>query len=227
MDGTENKQDTTATSTLPAASDDKQGTSKETPQTFTMEQVKAMQEKAVNDYASRTGRKEENLTKREKAIQEAEAQRQKEAEDKELAFLTDATKDNPKEMQTLLDWKKAQADKVRAYNAERAEVQPLIDVIKELGFNNAESLRQTLTHAKAAEFESLVNKVASENNVDAVALKDGAEEMGLKDEAKIKKLATSMPKKTVVSNLDSGKTTGGTKELTQGEKLKLRYPTMK
>jgi hypothetical protein len=77
MNGPETRQDSGVKPNTTVASAAKQG-NLEIPHTFTEEEVKPKELKAVNDYVSRTSRREEELTKREQEIKDWEARWQKE-----------------------------------------------------------------------------------------------------------------------------------------------------
>ena len=192
MDGTENKRDTGATQNLPAASANTQGTS-EKAQTFTRADI----DKAVSDYASRTGRIEETMKRRqaeldakEKAIQDAEQAR-------ELAEL-EAVKDKPEEL-SLVQRKQRLAGEIRTYMADKAA----------FAAEKAEWQSQ-IAEAKAARFEAEVAGIAAKHQVDGELLKAWIGERRVSDLNLIEDRASLMPKKqATAAHIDSGKTAGG------------------
>jgi hypothetical protein len=200
MDGTGTKQDTGATQHLPTASATEQGTS--TPKTFTEEQVVERELKAVSDYASRTGRAEETLIKREQTVKEFETRKAKEEQERELAAL-EAVKDKPEELSIVERRRKLAAD-IRAYNAEAEKFQA------EKALHTAE-----LAEAKTGRFEMAISGVAEKNNVSGNVLKDWAAKRGITDLGLIEDYASVMPKKTVVIIPDSGKNAGGGEDISR------------
>ncbi len=200
MDGTGTKQDTEATQNLPTASATEQGTS--TPETFSEEQVVARELKAVSDYASRTGRVEETLIKREQIVKEAEARKAKEEQERELAEL-EKVKDKPEELSIIQRRQKLAGD-IRAYNAEVEKFQA------EKALHTAE-----LAEAKTSRFEMAIAGIAEKNNVSTAILKEWSAKRGITDLGLIEDYASVMPKKTAVIVPDSGKNAGGGEDISR------------
>jgi len=200
-------------------------------QTLTPE-VQELINKAIHDDRMKAGRSEAAIKKqqaeierREAVIKEAEAKRQKQEEERELAEL-EAAKDKPDEL-PLIQRKQALAKDIRAFNAEKAQYQAIIDVLKELGVNDAESVKSQLTSVKETAYEMAVFEAATKQGVDADVLKDKADRLKIRDKESIEELASVMPKKAKIEPPDTGKTAGGGQAKTYEEKLKDRYPSMK
>lgn len=163
--------------------------------------------KAVSDELTLRGRKYGDLTKREKAIQEAEERRAKETEERELEEL-ESVRDKPEEL-SLLQKKQSVAKTIRAFNAEKSQVQPILDTLKEFDITDADELRKLISETKETGFNATISEVSAKHKVDATVLKTKAERLGLKDRVLIDELASTMYKTTEIKSVDSGKSSGG------------------
>jgi len=185
--------------------------------------IQALIEKAIHDDRMTEGRKLKNveareaaLTPREKAIQEAEARRQQEAQEREAAELDEALNEVPEAQREA---KKANLKSViqktqdarKALDADLRQYRPILDTLKELGITDGETLRQTVLTSRATALEMTVFTIAEKNGVSAELLKDKAARLKITDEAGLNEIASVMPKKAEVHEVDSGKTTGGEK----------------
>jgi len=189
MDGTENLKGTSGKSQ--DSSKGEQGTSEQTPETFTKAQV----DKIKSDALAEVGRTAKALEEREDKI----AQWKKEQE----AAQEEAARDDPVALKQLrqkqkLDAQEADFNKLKA------------DHEKWWGERQAE-----VEEVKTTKFEIAVFNIAQKNGVDASTLKDAAVEFNLTTEEQIESLAKRLAKgePTKSMKLDSGKTTGGGKDL--------------
>jgi len=196
MDGTENLKGTSGKSQ--DSSKGEQGTSEQTPETFTKAQV----DKIKSDALAEVGRTAKALEEREKAIKSQTdeiAQWKKEQE----AAQEEAARDDPVALKQLrqkqkLDAQEADFNKLKA------------DHEKWWGERQAE-----VEEVKTTKFEIAVFNIAQKNGADASTLKDAAVEFNLTTEEQIESLAKRLAKgePTKSMKLDSGKTTGGGKDL--------------
>ena len=196
------------------------GQTSQTPETFTREQV----EKELSDRLTEAGRTatalekaKADIAKRETAVKEAEAKRQREDEERELRELEEATKEDPEVKPTLLAYKKKLAEKARNLIEEKAEIERRK---AELEANEA-GYSERFKKAATVELESMVFAAAAKHKVDANILKDKVDRLKLKDEESIDVIASAMPKKAGTTKTDSGKTIGGedTSNLSPKEKI--------
>ena len=201
-------------------SDGKDGNTSKAPETFTREQV----EKELSDRLTEAGRTatalekaKADIAKRETAVKEAEAKRQREDEERELRELEEATKEDPEVKPTLLAYKKKLAEKARNLIEEKAEIERRK---AELEANEA-GYSERFKKAATVELESMVFAAAAKHKVDANILKDKVDRLKLKDEESIDVIASAMPKKAGTTKTDSGKTIGGedTSNLSPKEKI--------
>ena len=180
-------------------------TSKETPQTYTEEQIRNM----VSDALSEAGRDAQTLEKRETSIKAREdAIRAK--EDTQEAAELEKLKEDPDALAAYKDKKvikqeRAQLERDKAEHA--AEIQA----------------------AREAQKEIIVWQVASAKSIDPMRLKTLSDKFSIEGKEKLEELADEIGsgKTDKQIDVDSGMTTGGTGEKSEDQKLKDRYPTMK
>ena len=189
MDGTENLKGTSGKSQ--DSSKGEQGTSEQTPETFTKAQV----DKIKSDALAEVGRTAKALEEREDKI----AQWKKEQE----AAQEEAARDDPVALKQLRQKQKLDAQEAN-FNKLKADHE------KWWGERQAE-----VEEVKTTKFEIAVFNIAQKNGVDASTLKDAAVEFNLTTEEQIESLAKRLAKgePTKSMKLDSGKTTGGGKDL--------------
>ncbi len=194
--------DTKQTSTS-AASSEGQKASTSTPQTFTEEQVKAREQKAISDALAKAGREAKAIETAKADITAREAkvkQWEKEREDAELDRVSNEAPEDQRE--TTKGQLKAYKDRLRA---ERQEIDK-----REAALKAKESEWEGLINeTKATKFEVAVFTLAEKYGVSADVLKDKAAKLNITDMEAVEELASVMPKKTVIEEPDSGKTAGG------------------
>ena len=191
--------DAKQTQTSATPSETQGASTSQQPETFTKAEV----EKMVSDKLAAAGRAAKALESKEKSIRDRESALAKWEAEREEALLESVASEKPEEKITLKAFKdKLRADKQaltaqqEAFNKERAEWEGAI------------------TDAKQTRFESGINTLATKHGVSAEVLKSKATKFGITDMTAIEELAEVMPKKIVAEKPDSGKTTGGTSQLT-------------
>lgn len=184
-DGTEEQQNSSVATQ--DASKGKQGTSKETPETFTRE----ARDKAVQDALSVAGRTAKAFEAREQRVKDSEAKavlKQKERDDAEL----EAAKDDPAEL-TLVQ------------RRQQVKARELASEAKERDITAREVIAQEKEDAaKATQFEIKVFDIATKYELKPDMLK----ELGITDIDQLEKVAKVLSTK-VATGPDPGGTIGG------------------
>ena len=189
-----------AKQTLPSAtpSDGKTGSTSQATPTFTEEQVKAREQKAVSDALAKAGRETKTLETARNALEKDKADLAKWKQEKEDAELDSIAEATPEQKQELKAYKAKLREKAQAI-AEREKAL----AAKEVEWGGK------ITEAETTKFEVSVYTIAAKNNVSAELLKDWAAKYNISDMELIEDRAALMPKKVVIPVPDTGKTTGG------------------
>jgi vacuolar-type H+-ATPase subunit I/STV1 len=198
MDGTETEQGEQQTSISEAPSAAQQGTP-DSPRTFTREQVT----KQISDALARAGREAKALEAAKADITAREARLKAWEQEREDAELGDLTSD-PAEKLTL----KAYREKLRA------DRQALNEQLSALDKEKAE-WEAVIAETRAAIFGNTASTIAEKHGVSAEVLKDKAARLGISSLEALEELASVMPKKAAVTAPDSGRTTGGSADLSK------------
>ena len=167
-------------------------TPKETPQTYTQDQV----DKTVDAALTKAGRDAKSFELKEKSLTERGEQLEQWRKDKEAAEL-EALKDNPE----ALDF----------YKERKTLKQEKADLAKEKA-EHAEEIRI----AKETQQESAIREIATEHKVDPVKLKNLSTKFNIEGKEQLAELAEEIASGKTADpsfDVDSGKTTGGKKDL--------------
>jgi len=194
LDGTTNPRDTSGVASDSSVGEE--GTSKQTPETFTKETEK----KAVSDALARAGRDAKTLTEERQRVEKLLADFRKERDEAELKS-ADGDPDAEKAIkarQALANKEAELADKERKLDEEKA------------------SIKDRLEGAEQVTKELSARDIASKYGVDAeplIKFTDGSSEA-------MEELAQSLPRKASTPlKVDSGETVGGSKTYKENEIL--------
>lgn len=186
-------------------------TPKETPQTYTEDQV----DKAVQAALTKAGRVAKTLEQREtdiKAHEDAVTAKQEALDAAEL----ERVKEDPDALAAYKD-KKARKKEKDELAQERAQLER----------DKAEHAAE-IQAARDAQKEIIIWQVASAKSVDPMRLKTLSDKFSIEGKEKLEELADEIGsgKTDKQIDVDSGMTTGSTGEKSEKQKLKDRYPTM-
>jgi len=210
MDGTENQRDTSEATQDTSAG--QKGTSQPETPTLTETQARARETKAVSDALAKAGRTAKQLEQKEAGFTARQTEldaRQKALDDAEL----EAIKGDP-DLEAQYRRKQDFAKREKALAADRQKLEQ--EKLEHQG---------RLDAADATEKEIQIWEIAQKHGVDANALKELNLDTPEQIESVAKAMAAGKPVTPIVKP-DSGKTTGGG-ELSEEQRLKERYPTMK
>ena len=187
-------------------------TSKETPQTYTEEQIRNM----VSDALSKAGRDAQTLEQKEGALKAREDAITAKQEALDVAEL-ERVKEDPDALAAYKD-KKARKKERDELTQERTQLER----------DKAEHAAE-IQAARDAQKEIIIWQVASAKSVDPMRLKTLSDKFSIEGKEKLEELADEIGsgKTDKQIDVDSGMTTGGTGEKSEDQKLKDRYPTMK